>query len=200
MSKRELILKSSTALFLKKGYKNLNMSDIADYAGISKKTLYNYFPGKYELIEEAIETKLSLILNEMERISNDESLLVSVKIKNIIRFAAKSFTIDLPLARIASEDSLINDIIFPAISEQIIRITDHILTEGIEKGLIRDDLMNRTPPYIFLGIIEAFMNMERRYGIKTSADELFIFIEKAILEGVLSDKGRENYRKLGEKK
>ena len=56
----------------------------------------------------------------------------------------------------------------------------------------------RTPPYILLGIIETFISMESRYGIKKSNDDLFVFIEKVLLEGVLSDQGRKEYRQLGE--
>ena len=199
MSKRELILESASNLFIKKGYKNIRMNDIADYIGITKKTLYNHFPGKFELMKEALEFKLYNILNDLKKISAEQNDLFTVKLKKVIRFAANAFSDEFPLAQITAENTIINNIVFPIISEHIIKITEILLLEGINKGIIRDDLVKGTPPYIFLGIIETFINMERRYGIKTSTDELFIFIEKVLLQGLLSERGREEYKIPGDK-
>ena len=198
MSKRELILQSASELFIEKGYKNLTMDEIADYIGITKKTLYNHFPGKFELMKEAIEMRLDLILNELQKISEDKNCHFTLKLKNLIHFAAVSFSKEFPLSKIAMESAVIQNIIFPAISRHIISITQNILHEGVEKGILRTELRDETPPYILLGIIEIFMNMEKRYGIKDSAFDLFYFIENVLLEGVLSDQGRSEYRKLGE--
>ena len=198
MSKRELILQSASTLFMEKGYKNLTMEEIADYIGISKKTLYNHFPGKFELMKEAIELRIGSILTDLQKIAAEEDCHYALKLKKLIRFAAHSFSKDFPLSKIASENAIIQNIIFPVISEHIIHLTDRVMKEGVDKGILRKELKDETPPYILLGIIEIFMNMEKRYGIKDSAFDLFFFIEKVLLEGVLSDKGREEYRQLGD--
>lgn len=198
MSKRELILQSASELFIDKGYKNLTMDEIADYMGLTKKTLYNHFPGKFELMKEAIEMRLDMILSDLRKIADDRSGHFTYKLKKLIRFAALSFSRDFPLSKIAAESAMIQNIIFPAISKHIITITGNILREGVDKGILRDELQDETPPYILLGIIEVFMNMESRYGIKDSAFDLFFFIENILLEGVLSDEGRSEYRALGE--
>lgn len=198
MSKRELILHSASVLFVEKGYKNLTMEEIAEYIGITKKTLYNYFPGKFELMKEAIELRLNTILSELQKIASDKEQHFTLKLKKLIRFAAVSFSKEFPLSKIAGENAVIQNIVFPAISEHIIRITGSVMKEGVQKGILRNELREETPPYILLGIIEVFMNMESRYGIKDSSIDLFFFIEKVLLEGVLSDHGREEYKKLGE--
>jgi len=198
MSKRDLVLQSASELFIAKGYKNLTMDEIADYIGVTKKTLYNHFPGKFELMKEAIEMRLNLILDELQNISEDKNNHFTLKLKKLIRFAAVSFSKEFPLSKIAGESAVIQNIIFPAISEHIINIAGNILQEGVDKGILRSELKDETPPYILLGIIEVFMNMESRYGIKNSAFDLFFFIENVLLEGVLSDQGREEYRELGE--
>lgn len=198
MSKRELVLQSASELFIEKGYKNLTMDEIADYIGITKKTLYNHFPGKFELMKEAIEMRLDLILLELKKIADDKKSHFTYKLKKLIRYAALSFSRDFPLSKIALESAMIQNIIFPAISKHIINITASVLQEGVDKGILRLELKDDTPPYILLGIIEVFMNMESRYGIKDSSFDLFFFIENVLLEGVLSDQGRTEYRALGD--
>jgi AcrR family transcriptional regulator len=43
---REEIVKESTTLFLKYGFKSVTMDEIAQHMRISKKTIYNHFPNK----------------------------------------------------------------------------------------------------------------------------------------------------------
>lgn len=195
MSKRELMLQAASKLFIEKGYKNLTMDEIADYLGITKKTLYNHFPGKFELMKEAIEMILQQNLMDLRKIA-DEDCHFTLKLKKLILHAAHSFSRDFPLTKISSESAMIQEIIFPVISEHIIEITGKVMREGVEKGILRNELKEETPPYILLGIIEIFMTMESRYGIKDASFDLFFFIEKVLLEGVLSDKGRKEYREL----
>jgi len=47
---REMLLKASRRLFTTKGYDETTMGDIAEKAGVSKATVYNYFPNKESLL------------------------------------------------------------------------------------------------------------------------------------------------------
>ncbi|MBN2597296.1 TetR/AcrR family transcriptional regulator [Labilibaculum sp.] len=49
------IITTSWALFFQYGIKSISMDDIASKMGMSKKTLYNYFTNKNELINETCE-------------------------------------------------------------------------------------------------------------------------------------------------
>jgi len=44
------ILEAAYRLFLEKGYRHTTMDDIAQDLGMSKKTLYKYYPGKLDLL------------------------------------------------------------------------------------------------------------------------------------------------------
>ncbi len=198
MSKREIILNSAALLFVEKGYKKLTMDEIAEYIGVTKKTLYNHFPGKFELMKESLEVKLNSILKEIKTIAEDKNEIFTTKLKKLIHFASKAFSDDFPLIKLSRENGIIHNIIFSAINEHVLFISREILKEGVEKGFLREDLKDETPPYILIGIIETFVNMQNRYGIKKTTGDMFIFIEKILLEGILSDKGRKEYRELGE--
>lgn len=55
-NKREAILEAALTLFASHGFDATSMADIARSVGITKGTLYHYFSGKVEILEELIET------------------------------------------------------------------------------------------------------------------------------------------------
>ena len=67
IKKRETILASAIEVFGKKGYTNAKMEDIANEAGVSKGTMYNYFESKESLFVE-------LFIEEIGRSTNLEEI------------------------------------------------------------------------------------------------------------------------------
>jgi hypothetical protein len=58
MEQREQILKGVSLLFLKFGFKSITMDDIARELGLSKKTLYQHFADKNDLVEQCVQSHL----------------------------------------------------------------------------------------------------------------------------------------------
>ena len=67
MDVRERILEESEMLFFRYGVRRVTMDDVAKALGMSKKTLYQYYSDKDELVAEATRAHL-----ERERIEFDE--------------------------------------------------------------------------------------------------------------------------------
>jgi len=59
MNLRERIIENASALFFQKGVKSMTMSDIANELGISKRTLYEVFRDKEDLLENCINTHIA---------------------------------------------------------------------------------------------------------------------------------------------
>ena len=55
-SGRQQIVEAARAHFFSHGFRSVTMDDLAEELGISKKTLYAYFPGKIELLQRIQET------------------------------------------------------------------------------------------------------------------------------------------------
>lgn len=53
--KKDLIITKALQMFLTKGFSNVLVDDIAAHALISKKTLYNHFPTKVDLLRACVE-------------------------------------------------------------------------------------------------------------------------------------------------
>ncbi len=54
---KEKIRDTATQLFLERGFKSITMDDIANEIGMSKKTIYNEYSNKTELVEDCVMNK-----------------------------------------------------------------------------------------------------------------------------------------------
>ena len=75
--KRKMIIEGATKAFMDHGYKNASMDVIASYASVSKKTIYNHFKSKenviLSIITEYLDGKAALkdiIYDKLESIEN----------------------------------------------------------------------------------------------------------------------------------
>lgn len=57
---RERIAQAASTLFLKRGFDAVTMDEIAELAGVSRRTLFRYFPTKVELVFPEHERRLGL--------------------------------------------------------------------------------------------------------------------------------------------
>ena len=60
MEVKEYIVEEADKLFCQYGFKSVTMDDIAKHLGISKKTIYQHFSDKNELVNLLIEMKWTL--------------------------------------------------------------------------------------------------------------------------------------------
>lgn len=63
---RDLLVSAGEEIFARYGYDAAHMQDIAAAAGVSLKTVYNYFPGKRELYQEIKSVRGQALLAEVE--------------------------------------------------------------------------------------------------------------------------------------
>jgi len=67
-SKRGLIMDAAIQVFSRKGYHHSKMEEIAVEAGIGKGTIYEYFPGKLQLLQAIMEQSYRLYDHSFESI------------------------------------------------------------------------------------------------------------------------------------
>ena len=78
VNKKEIILESAIKLFTKRGFHKTTLKDIAQDIGISKGTLFYYYPSKegllYDIFDMGFETLVSLIkqMSELNQIGISE--------------------------------------------------------------------------------------------------------------------------------
>jgi AcrR family transcriptional regulator len=78
-SKREIVLDTALRLFSTYGYHSVGVDRIKDEAGVSKMTLYKYFPTKEALIESVLMRRDALFREDLDRtVANQASCLDKV--------------------------------------------------------------------------------------------------------------------------
>jgi len=80
---RHDILKASRRLFKDKGYDDTMIDDVADAAGISKATLYNYFPNKESLLSGTLDDQIATMRRRIGDMDGDNSY---EKLKQLLEF------------------------------------------------------------------------------------------------------------------
>jgi len=101
MEPQEKILKTSLQLFFKYGIKHVTMDDIAKELGMSKKTIYQFYKEKDDLVNQLCEIQLSeqtCQFNELNETARDpihEIMMISVKMREMIQHINPMFFLDL---------------------------------------------------------------------------------------------------------
>ena len=140
MELRERIIEGASMLFFRNGIKSMTMSDIANELGISKRTLYEVFRDKEELLEKCLDFHHTRTDKEIERLTNNSENVIDT----LIRLYARNFHQVLSVSK-----SLIHDLkkyhghLYQKIEEKRKEGMYNFipfLQKGVEQGLIRNDI------------------------------------------------------------
>ena len=137
--KKEYILKQIRELYLKFGIKSVTMDDVASEFGISKKTLYQYFDDKADLVEQVVEDYLKSSAFDLNRDHHGNAIDKYFALRNhiikVLKYMHSNIEFDLKKS-------------YPALYQKVYKIKrERIFTntvvnmkEGIQEGLYRDDI------------------------------------------------------------
>ncbi len=141
MSQTEKIILGSEELFLKAGIKSVTMDDIAKHLGMSKKTIYQFFKDKNELVVALVKKKLQDDEDQMCDIIKQSGNVIE-KMINMMKCSEEIF-------------SRINPIVIHDLqkyhsdawkqfqdfkSDVVMQTLQDLLTLGIKQGYIRPDI------------------------------------------------------------
>ena len=202
MEPQEKILKSSLALFFKYGIKHVTMDDIAKELGMSKKTIYQFYKEKDDLVSQLCDMELKEHECDFEDFSNNskdpihEIMLISEKMRSMMQNINPIFFMDLQKFYPTAFHR------FQAFKENSAYKTIHInIKRGIEEGVYRADLDPEFVSRLRLAQIDMLMfgsyfSFEKVSFVKTNELMLDIFVY-----GICTVKGHKlfnNYKKIKE--
>src|SRR6201989_2477641 len=141
MSQRERIIQGGEELFLTAGIKSVTMDDIAKHLGMSKKTIYQFFKDKNELVIALVKKKLQEDEDQMCDLISKSGNVIEEMI-NMMKCSQEIFSRINPI--------VIHDLqkYHPEAWQQfqdfkatvIVRTLEELLTKGIQQGYIRPDI------------------------------------------------------------
>lgn len=185
---REQILVTAFDLFSQYGIKKVSMSDIAQTANISKRTLYQLFEDKESLLVDGIDYRINRYQTLWEELEKgpytvlDTILLFFREVMNQPKWCTQKFYEELKLFPKAAERDKIQNKQFEAKCMAVIH-------RGVEEGVFEKDQN--------YGIVVklARQHLKLSYPSRTfsgySNIEVYNTILFAFLRGICTDKGRQ---------
>ncbi len=191
MELREHIINRSIDLFTKSGIRLVTMDQIASYAGISKRTIYEIFKDKNDLLEQCIEEIVEINQIELQQIL-DKSENTIEALFQIGRHGEKKRSSLNPLF---FEDI---DKLYPEIKKKFIKRTNpgkdsisiKILKTGISEGIFRKE-MNLEIVDIFIHEMMKICNNSELFPDNTNTLEIVENIVLSFFRGISTTKGKE---------
>lgn len=189
---REKIVAAAGEYFFVNGHRGVTMEELAEIVGVSRKTLYVYFPTKLSILEAVMNRKFAFVFETLdaERAAHPESSVaalsaVIVRWQELLSAMQPVFWHDLHLDATCFLESTQEK------RRRIVHgIFGRIIEEGIARGEFRKDWNPHLVADVFLASVEGLVRSGRHIEFGMSQKELLLMLVTLIIEGSLTDTGR----------
>jgi len=198
------ILDEAYRLFLSKGYKNTTMDDIAQGLTMSKKTLYKYFPGKFELLSAAFDLLKTRLSIKVDTVISDQHKPYALKLKSFLSTIANHLAPINPelLADLRIHAPEIWEEMQEYIRESAFLRFQKLIEEGKENGFIAPHVNKTMVVLIYASAIQYIIDPrflaqfpdQMIKGFVAKPAEVYDQVISIIFEGIFTDTSRDNYQ------
>jgi TetR/AcrR family transcriptional regulator, cholesterol catabolism regulator len=190
---KDKILTGSETLFMRYGFKSITMDDVARELGVSKKTLYQFFADKNDLVNQCVEHYLQnmnricdFITQTKDRDAITVMLDIAESVNTMIRQVNPSSMFDLKKYFKHSWDKLESD------RKGFIRKSlEENFDFGVKKGLYRKDLDRDTIADIYIYLVGMLTDPDHYTGTNMNITNMYLEIMKYHLRSICTPKGHE---------
>ena len=189
---REVILKTAMKAFAEKGIRAVKMDDIAESLSISKRTMYEIYATKEELIYEGVKAY---------RERQKAKIIELSKGKDLMEILMKYYRIKVEESHTTSQ-AFYNDLVkYPRVLRYLNREKMHtrenlkkFFERGVYEGYFREDINYELAARLFDAIGRYVM--EQRLYSQYSIEELFTSLSFVSLRGLCTEKGIKKLERL----
>jgi AcrR family transcriptional regulator len=183
----------SREMFLRHGYSKIRIDEISSELNISKKTIYNHFGSKEELLIAVLEQGMLDIEQELSNIESNPNFGFEEKIKASLSllgvWVSRVFLLVNDLKRNLPEAY---DIIIKYKKDLLIRHGMRILNEGVQLGKLKEGWSLNMALYMFIAASEKLftesfhdtMPAELVSGFPLSLEERLYSVIEIIYSGI----------------
>ena len=191
---RERVLEHARDEFLSRGFSKVTLDEIASDLGISKKTLYKFYPSKEELLRASLHAMMRSAGWELERISSSDKPFAD-------KLAEALMTMGKYISRFRREGLADVQRFAPSIwkeldkyrEEQIVSKLVTMITQARKENIFRAEVNEQVLIRMFVSSIQAIINPQVLSQHSFSAQEAAQNIFKVLFEGALTDAARREF-------
>lgn len=189
---RERIRQVAHDHYLAHGFSRTTMDELAGELGMSKKTLYQHFRGKRELLDAVLDLRLTTIRQELDVASAapdagfaERVQLTLSALQRRLAEVKPPFMQDL---RRHAPDAYRRIERFR--QQYVGQVFGRLLQQGRGEGLVRSDLDDRIVIEAVLTLVQSTVTPDTALRLGISLADAFGTVLKLVLEGVLTAQGR----------
>ena len=169
------------------------MDDLAEELGISKKTIYAHFPGKFDLLEAVLADKFAGVEAMLKKVSRTRLHDLPATLRELLAGTQRELDeIKPPFVRDMRQKA---PDVFKLVERRraalIQRYLGKFFVEGQRAGMVRKDVPPKLIIEILLAMVQSIMNPPKMEELGMMPKEGFAGILKIVLEGALTSKGRK---------
>jgi AcrR family transcriptional regulator len=192
---KDRILHQAGEMFLQFGFSRVTMEEIAAALGMSKKTLYRFFPGKEQLLKEMVTGMRCKVEDYVQELWANTEMPFIEKLKNLMNYiGTQSITLRGPLGHDIQKN-------FPSLWEEInesrkthsLQKLNLLINEGIDKGAFRKDIDQQIVVLVYMNAIQGILNPEVLSQLPYTENQVFESIIRICMEGIFTEEGRNKY-------
>lgn len=189
------VLETACEQYMRLGFSSVTTDETAKAAGISKKTLYQLFPSKDELLRSVVRENSERHSSAVRAICRDERCSIGQRLKRMMSYLSALFGEMSPaivhdLRRSAPE-------IWQEVEQNRQRcIQDDfgaLLEEGRKRGDFRKDIDPQVFMMIYADTLRHVVNPQAFAQLGIPPARVLETVYKVLFEGILTDKARKEY-------
>src|SRR5690242_8245529 len=157
---RQRIVAAARVHFFNHGFRSVTMDDLAEELGISKKTLYAHFPGKFDLLEAVLADKLTSVEATLKQVTRGRSRDFPATLRDLLAGTKRELDeIKPPFVRDMRQKA---PDVFKLVERRraalIQRYIGELFVQGQRTGMVRKDVPARLIIEILLATVQSIMN------------------------------------------
>ena len=190
---RQRIVDAARVHFFSHGFRSVTMDDLAKELGISKKTLYAHFPGKFHLLEAVLAAKFAGVEAMLKKLTRARLRDFPVTLRELLAGTQRELNeIKPPFVRDMRQKA---PDVFKLVERRraalIQRYMGKFFVDGQRLGMVRKDVPAKLIIEILLAMVQSIMNPPKMEELGMMPKEGYTGILKIVLEGALTPKGRK---------
>jgi AcrR family transcriptional regulator len=191
---KERIIELAQDKFFQHGFNKVTLDELSGDLGISKKTMYKFFPSKEDLVRTVMRMLMKRVEKNISAITESQKPVIE-KLAMVILFVGNeigkiSRAFQMDVQRFApmlwkEVDKFRNEMILSRVAK--------LITEAKETGKFRTDVNDTVVLMIFINSVQSIVNPEILSKHSFSPKEAMYTIFHVVFEGSLTEDARKEF-------